>query len=67
MQLQPNQLFSHAVLIIKRPRKLRLVTQQGIAQQLHWFWRRVWQAAASFLDIWDAALAFLGIICYSGS
>ena len=54
-------------LMIKRPRGLRLGYAAGIgaAASLLLGTVSLGQAAQSFLDIWDAALAFLGIIALS--
>jgi arsenical pump membrane protein len=53
--------------MIKRPRGLRLGYAAGIgaAASLLLGTVSLGQAAASFLDIWDAALAFLGIVALS--
>ena len=54
-------------LMIKRPRGLRLGYAAGIGAVASLLLGTVslGQAATSFLDIWDAALAFLGIIALS--
>jgi arsenical pump membrane protein len=54
-------------LMIKRPRGLRLGYAAGIGAVASLLLGTVslGQAAASFLDIWDAALAFLGIVALS--
>ncbi len=54
-------------LMIKRPRGLRLGYAAGIGAVASLLLGTVslGQAAQSFLDIWDAALAFLGIIALS--
>lgn len=55
------------VLMIKRPRGLRLGYAAGIgaAASLLLGTVTLGQAAQSFLDIWDAALAFIGIVALS--
>jgi arsenical pump membrane protein len=55
------------VLMIKRPRGLRLGYAAGIgaAASLLLGVVSLGQAAQSFLDIWDAALAFIGIVALS--
>jgi arsenical pump membrane protein len=55
------------VLMIKRPRGLRLGYAAGIgaAASLLLGTVSVGQAALAFLDIWDAALAFIGIVALS--
>jgi arsenical pump membrane protein len=54
-------------LMIKRPRGLRLGYAAGIGAVASLLLGTVslGQAAQSFVDIWDAALAFLGIIAFS--
>jgi arsenical pump membrane protein len=54
-------------LMIKRPRDLRLGYAAGIgaAASLLLGTVSLGQAAQSFLNIWDAALAFLGIVALS--
>jgi arsenical pump membrane protein len=54
-------------LMIRRPRGLRLGYAAGIGAVVSLLLGTVTmgQAAASFLDIWDAALAFLGIVALS--
>jgi arsenical pump membrane protein len=54
-------------LMIKRPRGLRLGYAAGIgaAASLLLGTVSLGQAAQSFLNIWDAALAFLGIVALS--
>jgi arsenical pump membrane protein len=54
-------------LMIKRPRGIRLGYAAGIGAVASLLLGTVslGQAAQSFLDIWDAALAFLGIIAFS--
>jgi arsenical pump membrane protein len=54
-------------LMIKRPRGLRIGYSTGIGAVASLLLGTVslGQAAHSFLDIWDAALAFLGIIALS--
>jgi arsenical pump membrane protein len=55
------------VVMIKRPRGLRLGYAAGIGAALSLLLGTVslGQAAQSFLDIWDAALAFIGIVALS--
>jgi arsenical pump membrane protein len=55
------------VLMIKRPRGLRLGYAAGIGAVASLLLGTVTlgQAAQSFLDIWDAALAFIGIVALS--
>jgi arsenical pump membrane protein len=55
------------VLMIKRPRKIRLGYAAGIGAVASLLLGTVsiGQAAQSFLDIWDAALAFVGIVALS--
>ncbi len=55
------------VLMIKRPRGLRLGYAAGIGALASLLLGTVsiGQAAQSFLDIWDAALAFIGIVALS--
>jgi arsenical pump membrane protein len=54
-------------LIIRRPRGLRIGYAAGVGAVASLLSGTVslGQAAQSFLDIWDAALAFLGIIALS--
>ena len=54
-------------LMIKRPRGLRLGYAAGIGAVASLLLGTVslGQAAQSFLDIWDAALAFIGIVALS--
>jgi arsenical pump membrane protein len=54
-------------LMIKRPRGLRLGYAAGIGAVASLILGTVTlgQAAQSFLDIWDAALAFIGIVALS--
>ena len=58
---------STVFLMIKRPRGLRLGYAEGIGAVASLLLGTVslGQAAQSFLDIWDAALAFIGIIALS--
>ncbi len=55
------------VLMIKRPRGLRLGYAAGIGALVSLILGTVTvgQAATAFLDIWDAALAFIGIVALS--
>jgi arsenical pump membrane protein len=55
------------VLMIKRPRGIKLgyVAGIGAAASLLLGTVSLGQAAESFLDIWDAALAFIGIVAFS--
>lgn len=58
---------STLVLMIKRPRGIKLGYAAGIgaAASLLVGTVSLGQAAESFLDIWDAALAFIGIVAFS--